>query len=308
MATVKPSADLSRSLREACRRGKEDSVCELIRLGADVNEKSGRNAPLNVASRCGHLGIVRILVENGARINPMGKDRAALSWAARAGHSAVVEFLLGCGAEIDATEDRGRTALLMAVLGRHGKSLAVLLRNGANPNKSDDDNMYPVTFAVKFQWSEGIRLLLSHGANANQDSSEGTPLVLLCANPKGKKALCLFRFLLKKRADANKVSRVGSSVVYTKGLNHTPLAFCAAEGNLDFLEILLQHGGQMEACLCSHHPLVLACEKENNAQTSIIYTLLRNDIPFIVSRHGAGAVVGIADGEILHKAKKVKRE
>lgn len=52
----------------ACKHGDLDAVRNLLRGGQDVNEQtqSLRNTPLHIASKHGHLLVVKYLIEQGA--------------------------------------------------------------------------------------------------------------------------------------------------------------------------------------------------------------------------------------------------
>ena len=200
--------DVDSKLWTACSRGENDRVLDLIRAGADVNGEEGNpGAPLACASGCGRLGVVRILVKEGAKINHKDEDDLALNVAAWSGQDDVLEFLLSCGAKINATDNHGRTALATATMFEHEKCVAVLLGNGADPNKSDAYNMHPISFAVAHGFLESARLLISNGVDPNQDSNVGTPLGILCGNPKGENAGDLLELFLEEGADPNRVVR-----------------------------------------------------------------------------------------------------
>ena len=84
------------------------------------------------------------------------------------------------------------------------------------------------------------------------------------------------------------------------------MSYCAAKGKLDFLKVLLQYGGNMREYPPSKHPLVLACETQNNTQTSIVYTLLRSDVHIILSHLSKQDASAVGNVTFEHKAKKFK--
>ena len=95
----------------------------LISKGADVNAKNNDGSTaLMIASREGHLEVVKVLVESSkgglfsffkkGNINDKDNDGwTALIWASSKGHLEVVKYLVSKGADINATDNKGFTAL-----------------------------------------------------------------------------------------------------------------------------------------------------------------------------------------------------
>ena len=74
---------LDKELLEAVKKGEYKKVEELIKRGANVNEKDndGWTALMHAASR-GHKEIVELLIKNGANVNEKGYNgRTALDYA-----------------------------------------------------------------------------------------------------------------------------------------------------------------------------------------------------------------------------------
>jgi ankyrin repeat protein len=105
----------------ASQEGHQEVVAELLKSGADVNASVqppaaavGRTA-LHVASRFGHLYIVRLLVAQGADIDAVDAGRrSALMDASGFGQVAVVKELLKLGADPDLVDAHGKTAKQLA--------------------------------------------------------------------------------------------------------------------------------------------------------------------------------------------------
>ena len=93
------------------------------------------NTALLLASRHGHLEVVRLLLEFGA-----DKDLAtieggtALMLAAQEGHVEIARLLLDMGASKDLTTSNGTTALMLASGEGHLGVLQLLLKAGADKN------------------------------------------------------------------------------------------------------------------------------------------------------------------------------
>lgn len=94
-------------------------------------------SPLHVASRLGHLEIVRSLLQNAAPMD--AKDALGgtpLHLAAHNGHHEVVALLVDHGAAVDLLDDRlAQTPLFSAAARGHAAIVELLLEKGADPNR-----------------------------------------------------------------------------------------------------------------------------------------------------------------------------
>ncbi|MBS0265629.1 MAG: ankyrin repeat domain-containing protein [Planctomycetes bacterium] len=101
----------SPSLHQAVEAGDLETVRQLIAAGGAVDQiDNGRFnvTPLLVASRLGHLAIVRVLIKAGAQVNHADHDGfTSVNSAARAGHWEVVKFLIWEGADVTAADATG---------------------------------------------------------------------------------------------------------------------------------------------------------------------------------------------------------
>jgi ankyrin repeat protein len=163
-AAVKPVVD-------AASRGDTETVRQLLRDGADVNEaqgdgmtalhwaadrgdialldmliyagsnldsgtRIGQYTPLHIASRTGHEKIVRALLDAGAIVDATTNNSGAqpIHLAAASGNAAAVSALLDGGAEVDAREGAwGQTPLVFAAAANRVEAMNVLLDAGADP-------------------------------------------------------------------------------------------------------------------------------------------------------------------------------
>lgn len=118
-----------------CSMGQEVDACvvdALIQRGA-VNNAGVRARALQLASRHGHLPVVRALVDAGENIHA-DRDHA-LRWAAQCGHLAVVDFLVSRGADIHADDDY---ALRWASVCGHLPVVECLVSRGADVHARND--------------------------------------------------------------------------------------------------------------------------------------------------------------------------
>ncbi len=95
---------------------------------------------LMVATRNGHLNIVKFLVNTGANIEESDNyDQTSLSHAAYAGNLSVVEFLVAGGANIEVQNDAKFTPLLEASCAKHIEVVKFLIDKGADVSVKDKD-------------------------------------------------------------------------------------------------------------------------------------------------------------------------
>lgn len=126
------------SLHQAVRRGDRDSVAHArMSAGRGVSALNDRDwegeTALHIATREGHLPIVRLLVESGAdiRLATHGGLRP-LHIAAMFGHVDIVHYLARRPrGEVNASTEDGRSALHLALKEHHLDAAEALLENGA---------------------------------------------------------------------------------------------------------------------------------------------------------------------------------
>ncbi|GAB5373273.1 hypothetical protein AAMO2058_001736500 [Amorphochlora amoebiformis] len=139
----------------------------LLSLGANhtISSLSGHTG-LHLASRMGHVGVVRIMI-SGYRRKSIDKrsaiqDHTALMLASKHGHKAVVQELLNAKAAIEARSNRGRTSLMYAA--RHGRLSAIecLSRSRADTNARSEDGKTVLIHAASGAQPAIIRFLLKN--------------------------------------------------------------------------------------------------------------------------------------------------
>lgn len=98
---LKDAGVRAHALQLASRYGHLPVVRALVDAGENIH--ANRDYALRWAAQCGHLAVVEYLVSRGARV---GADNDyALRWAAVCGHAPVVEFLVSRGADVHAKND-----------------------------------------------------------------------------------------------------------------------------------------------------------------------------------------------------------
>ena len=176
----------------------------------DVHDET----PLVIASRNGHLAVVRYLVEQGAYINITDSDGTTpLIWASIHGHVGVVRYLSEKGAyKNKVTYFYGRTAMHHAAQGfleiTEGQLEVVryFVEQGADMEKADRFGNTPLLIASWIGHLDVVRYLLEQGANRDKADNEGrTPLHYAAQNG----GLATTKLLMAYGADLNARSNNG---------------------------------------------------------------------------------------------------
>ncbi|KAJ8669782.1 hypothetical protein QAD02_001041 [Eretmocerus hayati] len=178
--SVKSDLEKHKQLRQAIQHRDKDSVQNILKKGAfvndilsDVRDVQGYQSPLHLAviSRC--PDIVKMLLDNGASVDCKDWNyETPLMMAAKMQNTEVTDLLLT--AELDNYEDfHGFSYLDIACMrGKVDVVRSLLLKSrGENLNSAiRKDYMYwtgftPLHFAVHFEQIEVVELLLEYGAD-----------------------------------------------------------------------------------------------------------------------------------------------
>ena len=129
---------------------------------------------LQVASRHGHLEIVRFLIDNGAAVNAVEIDnRAALHFAVIRGHVPIVRFLLEHGANVSIRKRLGLTPLHVVAQSRQTDLVQDFLDHGADMEAPDDRGDTPLDWAISFGSGIMVQELLKRGAVLRSRDADG---------------------------------------------------------------------------------------------------------------------------------------
>ncbi|HET7695831.1 MAG TPA: ankyrin repeat domain-containing protein [Vicinamibacterales bacterium] len=224
-------------LRFAAAHGYARAAKAVLRLGSPVDYRgTTQMTPLCLASRDGHLPIVRLLLAHGA--DPAGQCRDAeftpLHVATQNGHGDIVRALLDRGVSPDVANRYGRTALShLAWMNRPTAvdMAALLLDRGASIDLADNEGFAPIHWAVMGKSLPMIRSLVARGARLDARTTEGST-----ASMDAVRRGCVecLRLLLQGGADVNARSATGQTL----------LRRAAFDGNPDIIAMLLEAGAR----------------------------------------------------------------
>ncbi len=164
--------------------GQLDTAARDDALGRRRENPFHTHSLLILASRNGHVDVVRELIAQGANVHEVYRyTHSPLASAAERGHLDVVRLLLEAGVDVDAIAEKKDnfgdgpyTALMRACIGGQSKTVRILLEAGADPNVKRDDGQRALHFAATRGDLACVKLLLKYGADVDaQDHFKRTP-------------------------------------------------------------------------------------------------------------------------------------
>ena len=135
----------------AVRNGRYPMAAALLESGLDVNVRSRRTgeSSLHIASKRGHVEVLKLLIRWGADLEARDKRlRTPLHLACKYGGREGVVYLLDVGATVSPQDQEGWTPLHFAVAHSH-LDVKVLLDRGANVLAKDNRGFTPLEMAAK---------------------------------------------------------------------------------------------------------------------------------------------------------------
>ena len=167
-------------LHIATENDEKETVCQLIKLGANVNaiDKRARNRLLRYSTKKTYFEVSAKLISVGADANTSNEDgETALHCASKAGNLDHVQKLVKAGAGAEARDKHGNTPLLLAAENGHAQTVCALADAGAAVDVCNRHGETAVHLAAKKGHTNVVVQLAVHGAPLDSFDQIGcTPL------------------------------------------------------------------------------------------------------------------------------------
>ena len=197
------------------------------RLTTDGIRVRSAPLPLECASECGQLLLVKFILENAE-----GSEAAlnsSLHCASAEGHALVVEELIESGAQAASLSSDSSSTLLKACKGGHLEVARLLVENGANANTPDRWMWTPLHYATHGSHSALVTFLIEKGSSPNAQTPLGmTP----CHIAASRGDIETVKILIDSDFDLKLTTRSKRTVLHS----------AAEGGHLGLMSLLLANG------------------------------------------------------------------
>lgn len=283
-------------------------LARLLEAGANADSPNpeGQTALMLVA-RTGNVAAAQLLIKSGATVDAREGwgDQTALMWATARRHPAMMELLLESGADPNAQsrnrdyrrhltkEGRaksldagGMTPLLYAVRENCLACIDVLVTRSADLNQPDPEGVAPLLLAtLNSHWDAALRLI-NAGADVQQWDNYGqtalhAALGRRSSNPQNPldglnetDGLAVVRLLLEKGANPNMQLFLRPSKqrgAMSRGT--TPLIIAASSGDVDTIQLLLDHGADATLLQADRQSPIIALAGARGAPDRLLAAL-----------------------------------
>ncbi|CAD7700374.1 unnamed protein product [Ostreobium quekettii] len=303
------------SLHWAATSGNVNVVSKLIQAGVPVDTVDNRGRlPLHWSAEQGHLGpvtaILKVMLDKKVDVHQTDNEGAtAVQLAARHGHAEVVAKLLESGKTKDV---KGLTALHLAAQLRMEDVARLLLGMGkCDVNARDADNCTPLHYSAENGCSSIAGMLLDANADVNVTGADGM-MPIHKASSEGH--YDVVKLLVDKGALVNFCTSTGSTPLHYAGsagkgdvlkllvesgcpvnamstgnLSCSALYCAASSGQLEAVDLLLQHGAEVDA-ICTNDCTALHVAASNGHAQVVKRLLEAGADPDLQAANGAAAI------------------
>lgn len=250
-------------LHLALVNGRDEMAQVLIERGADVNKPRVEGIrPLHDMAKIGNTEWCRKLLEAGADLSQTTNPKwTAMHYAASRGHHDTVRFLHEAGGQLDALTYAGLTPLHLSFQLKSPKMASLLVELGANVTIADRDGVSPFEKACAMNALPLVEAIYDRLATQPEEyRQEMLARGLYQAYLRGSTELA--EFTMARGGDPEEA--VGS--------RYSPLHVAADLGQVEFVELLLDAGADVNARtrMAGWTPLHFACA---NAQEDTLKLL-----------------------------------
>lgn len=192
------------------------------------------------AAQSTNVRILRWLLDNGADVQARTPDKYTPLHlvAGRQLELEIFDMLLARGADIDTIASDGRTPLCSATLVGNVAVARGLLQHGAKCNTLTQNSWTPLMFAARGGFIFMVHLLVDFGAHVNMSNNHKETALIIAARSEILEAKEVVQLLLRRGAYAT------SCDVQQR----TALWYAVANGNIDMVRVLLEHGANPNDC------------------------------------------------------------
>lgn len=277
-AAVTNAQDIAKLLLEA---GANSNAATFKTTQATMQSRSAlrMSTPLHEAAMYGYSDVVQLLLKHGANLKSQTIDsKTPMHLALSYGQASVIHLLLQRGCSLEGAPEQ---SLVQAAFCGDYELVKLLIIDGFDINqaitekaKDGDLTITPLCAACHNPHAyEIIQLLLEHNALVNLADSDGsTPLIHAIEKLVDTKTVTL---LLEHGADVNQANNYGVTAAHV----------AAFLGKTDILQILQQHGANLNATTKQHKtPLQLAISRDHQETAEFLKSLEVQVIPKLQAR------------------------
>lgn len=186
----------TRSLLDAALVGDSQAVFDLLKSGADINERTRKgDSALHLAAANGHEAILHCLISSGALVNSAGhRIQTPLHQAVVYGHLKAAVLLLNAGADIALKDMDNFTPLALAVRRNQWDIVKEMATRDVNLDEVDDDGNSLLVLAARVKAWDTVQVLCEMGASGKiYKGDTNSPLKLAARSGAVEEVKCLLR-------------------------------------------------------------------------------------------------------------------